>query len=72
MRTRSHCGSSLGTLTRTSTDSPVTGSSSRNAHDVERFETYGNGCAASRLSGVSTGEISVSKIVDELLALLGR
>ena len=57
-RTRSHCGSSLGTLTRTSTDSPLTGSSSRNAHEVERFETNGNGCAASRLSGVSTGEIS--------------
>ena len=42
-RRRSHCGSSLGTLTRTRTDSPVTGSSRRNAHEVERFETNGNG-----------------------------
>ena len=42
----------------------VTGSSSRNAHEVDRFETNGNGCAASRLSGVSTGEICVSNTRD--------
>ena len=37
--TRSHWGRSVGSFTRTSTASPLTGSSSWNAHDVERFET---------------------------------
>ena len=64
-RTRSHCGSSLRHLDPDEhrlARSP--GRSSRNAHEVERFDTYGNGCAASRLSGVSTGEISVSKTAE--------
>ena len=61
---RSHCGRSLGSFTRTSTASPLTGSSSWNAHEVERFETYGKGWAASRLSGVSTGEMSLSNTAE--------
>ena len=72
VRTRSHWYSSRGTLTRTSTDSPLTGSPRRKAHDVERFETYGNGCASSRLSGVSTGEIRVEDLRDLGPLLLGQ
>ena len=37
------------------------GSRNRNASEMERFERKGNGCAGSKTSGVSAGEISVSK-----------
>ena len=53
-------GSSGGTLTRAKRCSPVAGSRTATARLSERFEMYGNGCAGSTASGVSTGKMRAS------------
>ena len=50
-------GSSGGTLTRAKRVSPVSGSRTVTARLSDRFEMYGNGCAGSTASGVSTGKM---------------
>ena len=53
-------GSSGGTLTRAKRRSPVIGSRTTAARFSDRFEMYGNGCAGSTASGVSTGKMRSS------------
>ena len=51
-------GSTGGTLMRAKRRSPVSGSRTVTASDSDRSLMYGNGCAGSTASGVSTGKIS--------------
>ncbi len=53
-------GSSGGTFTRANLRTPVIGSRTNAARLRDRFEMYGNGCAGSTDSGVSTGKMRSS------------
>ncbi len=59
-------GSSGGTFTRANRSSPLDGSRTTTARFSDRFEMYGNGCAGSTASGVSTGKIGSSNISVEV------
>ncbi len=50
-------GKTLGTFTRAKRRSPVCGSLTIAARFSARLEMYGNGCAGSTASGVSTGKM---------------
>ncbi|CPU64169.1 Uncharacterised protein [Mycobacteroides abscessus] len=54
-------GSSGGTLTRAKCSLPVVGFATTTARLSESPEMYGNGCAGSTASGVSTGKICLRK-----------
>ena len=54
-------GSSGGTLTRAKCSLPVDGFTTTTARLSDRPEMYGNGCAGSTASGVSTGKICLRK-----------
>ena len=58
--TATNRGSSGGTFTRAKRSSPVLASRTTTARLSDRFEMYGNGCAGSTASGVSTGKIRSS------------
>ena len=63
-------GSSGGTLTRAKRSSPVAESRTVTARFSDRFEMYGNGCAGSTASGVSTGKMLLGEQVVEVRAVL--
>ena len=80
-RTRASCparpgtgtnrASEAGTFTRAKAGRFSFLSVSSTASESDRFETNGNGWAGSNASGVRTGNTTLSKYADELLAALG-
>ena len=67
---RDEAGEHVGTFTRAKRRSPVSGSQTIAARLSERFEMYGNGCAGSTASGVSTGKIRCSKNSHQLAVVV--